>query len=436
MTPRVWLVGADMGYGHLRAIHPLRNLSHNGVVVLGANDGTSGFEEQLWKRLLGVYSAFSRARGVPLIGKSLFGILDRFLRIPSRYPMRNLSESTFQVNMLESLIRKGLCSGLVEHLKRTPLPLVTSFYAMAIAADYAGHEHIYCIICDADLNRVWVAKDPWESRIVYFAPCGKAAQRLRAYGVPSERIYVTGYPLPEALLGDESLSTLKGDLGQRLRYLDPEGRFWRRNAAGVEHFLGSDACVFRNDRVLTLTYAVGGAGAQRDLGGTIMRSLRELLAGGQIRLNLVSGTNESVREYFEEVRSAIGDAARSVEIIHAPSVEGYFDRFNQILRTTDILWTKPSELCFYSALGIPILMSPPIGAQEYFNRRWLQEIRAGIKQEKPEYVVEWLFEFLRQGRLADAAWSGFLNARKLGTYKIREVLQHRASATEDSPLLR
>jgi hypothetical protein len=31
---------------------------------------------------------------------------------------------------------------------------------------------------------------------------------------------------------------------------------------------------------------------------------------------------------------------------------------------SDVLWTKPSEPCFYPALGIPLLMSVPLGAHE------------------------------------------------------------------------
>ncbi|MHB8579749.1 MAG: DUF6938 domain-containing protein [Ignavibacteriaceae bacterium] len=106
------------------------------------------------------------------------------------------------------------------------------------------------------------------------------------------------------------------------------------------------------------------------------------------------------------------------------------------MRTTDILWTKPSELSFYAGLGLPIIMTPPIGSQEQFNAKWLFEIQAGIKQENPEYPDQWLFDLLNKGRLAEAAWSGFLKARKLGTYKILEVLVTGRMSHEDSPILR
>jgi len=51
------------------------------------------------------------------------------------------------------------------------------------------------------------------------------------------------------------------------------------------------------------------------------------------------------------------------------------------------------------------------------------EIQAGILQEEPEFTNIWLFELLEDGRFAEAAWDGFLKARKYGTYKIEEILE-------------
>ena len=106
------------------------------------------------------------------------------------------------------------------------------------------------------------------------------------------------------------------------------------------------------------------------------------------------------------------------------------------MRATDVLWTKPSELVFYCGLGIPIIMAPNIGSQEEYNRRWLTEIRAGIAQDDPRYADQWLFDLLTVGHLAEAAWDGFLKARKYGTYKIQEVLTTGTMTRESSPLRR
>lgn len=433
---RAWVVSADMGYGHQRAVYPLKDIAEEEIITVGSSEAVSKSEQKLWKRLLNAYEFFSRAKGVPLIGPPVFSMLDSIMKIPSFYPMRNLSNSTFQVDLLESLIEKGLCKGMLEKIATKNLPVITSFYASAVAADKKGFSKVYCIICDADINRVWVAKNPWESRVEYFAPCGKAAQRLRAYGVPDERIHLTGFPLPKELLGDENLSVLKKDLAQRLFYLDPKGKFWARHGRNVEYFLGKENCVFRNDRKLTISYAVGGAGAQKEIGQKIANSLKEQIRSGVIRLILVAGIRKEVNEYFEDVKKNIEPDGENIKIIFSESLHEYFDLFNQSLHETDILWTKPSELSFYCALGIPIVMSPIIGSQEKFNRKWLREIQAAMKQEKPDYTNQWLYDLLNRGILAESAWDGFLKARKFGTFKIKQVLEKGYLEKNADPVMR
>jgi hypothetical protein len=436
LNDKAWVVSADMGYGHQRAVYPLKDIAEEGIITVGSSEAVSKSEQKLWKRLLNAYEFFSRAKGVPIVGPPFFSMLDSMMRIPSFYPMRNLSSSTFQVNLLESLIEKGLCKGMLEKTSAKNIPIITSFYASAIAADKKAFNKVYCIICDADINRVWVAKDPWESRVEYFASCGKAAQRLKAYGIPDERIHLTGFPLPIELLGDSNLSVLKKDLAQRLFYLDPKGKFWARHGRNVEYFLGKENCVFRDERKITITYTVGGAGAQKEIGGKIAQSLKEKLKSGEIRLILVAGIRKEVNEYFESVKSEIDPGGESIKIIFSESLYEYFALFNEALHITDILWTKPSELSFYCALGIPIIMSPIIGSQEKFNRKWLREIQAALKQEKPDYTDQWLYDLLNRGTLAESAWDGFLKARKLGTFKIKQVLEKGFLEKESDPVLR
>jgi hypothetical protein len=433
---KAWVVAADMGYGHQRAVYPLRNIAEEGVIVVGKNDAATKSERQLWSRLLAGYGAISRARGIPVVGKQIFQMLDSLLHIPSFYPNRNLSRPTFQVELLNSLIRQGLCAGMLDYVGNSHLPIVTSFFAPAIAADARGTHRVFCIICDADLNRVWVAKEPWNSQIAYFAPCGKAAQRLRAYGVPEERIFLTGFPLPTELLGGLDFPTLRSDLGQRLNYLDPGQRFWPRHNRNIEHFLGTENCVFQRKRMLTITYSVGGAGAQKEFGASIVRSLAKRLRDGEVSVNLMAGTRTDVRDYYLELAREIVPGCENLHIHYSATTSDYFAQFILALKHTDILWTKPSELSFYCALGIPIIMTPPLGSQERFNRQWLFEMQAGIKQEDPHYANEWLFDRLHDGLFAEMAWSGFLKARKLGTYKILEVLRDGRMTKDPSPVMR
>jgi hypothetical protein len=431
-----WVISADMGYGHMRAAHPFAPYARGGIILAGSPGIASPAEQRIWTRFLRGYELLSRARGIPLLGRPLFGILDGLLHIPSFYPMRDLSTSTIQVDLLASSIRQGLCAGAMERVRSEQLPVLTPFYAPAITADMQGVERIYCIICDADLSRVWVAREPWESRIHYCAPCGKAAQRLRAYGVPEERIHITGFPFSETLLGDAKLTRLKQDLGQRLRYLDPEGDFFARHGKSVDHFLGPSNLVFRRERTLTITYAVGGAGAQKEFGRKIAHSLAKPLRDGQLVLNLIAGTKPTVRDYFLDVAQEIDGTGRQVRVLYAETPWEYFRLFDDVIRTTDVLWTKPSELSFYTALGLPIIYTPALGPQERFNRYWLRELHSGMRQLAPEHTAFWLMDFLRKGILAEAAWSGFLKARKKGTYKILELLRTGGMTREASQILR
>jgi len=64
------------------------------------------------------------------------------------------------------------------------------------------------------------------------------------------------------------------------------------------------------------------------------------------------------------------------------------------------------------------------------------QIQAAMKQEKPDYTDQWLYDLLNRGTFAEAAWDGFLKARKLGTFKIKQVLKKGFLDKETHPVLR
>ena len=147
------------------------------------------------------------------------------------------------------------------------------------------------------------------------------------------------------------------------------------------------------------------------------------------------------RDIFEKVLGYINLLGlkeylnNGISLIFDKDIFKYLYKFNRALHHTDLLWTKPSELSFYCGLGIPILMAPPIGTHEEMNRRWLREMQTGITPPgKTEYVNEWLFDLRENGILAAAAWSGFLRVRKLGTYKIEELIHSGTFTQSPHPL--
>jgi hypothetical protein len=380
--PRAWVVSAEMGYGHERAAHALAHLTE-AVLVAGGPAVTDPDEARFWRRLTWSYEVISRTRNLPLLGLAVFGALDALLRIPPFYPLRDLSHPSISNYIVDHLIHEGLGRTLLERLRTLPLPMISTFYAPALVADHRYANGVYCVICDADLNRVWVASKPRDSQIRYFAPCGRAMRRLRQYGVPDERIFITGFPLPVENIGGPHMKTLKADLLARLGRLDPHGRFTRVYGSTAREMLGSRPEPSDGPERVTVTFAVGGAGAQTEIGMMLAQSLKPGILDRRFRLILVAGIHRLVEKAFVEfahrigLGTALGDG---LLIVREDDKSAYFDRFNALMRETDILWTKPSELSFYSALGIPIVMAPPIGSQESRNQRWLTDKGCAVPQ--------------------------------------------------------
>ena len=293
-----WVVAADMGLGHQRAAYPLKELGGSKTITAGAIEYSTPKENKLWKRMRKLYEGISRVNHIPIIGGFLFGLLDKLEQITPFYPFRDLSYPTLQVLYLNSLVKKGLGGTMVNAMRSSQLPIVSTFFAIALAADHLNYPKIYLLVTDTDINRIWVSKNPAKSKIIYFAPCGHALKRLKEYGVPDEQIFLTGFPLPKENLGGPDLNTLKLDLAQRLIYLDPSQRFWSLHRVEVEHYLGAENCVNLSNRILTLTFAVGGAGAQKEIGVEIIKSLKSRILNHEIRINLVAGIRKEIYDYF------------------------------------------------------------------------------------------------------------------------------------------
>jgi len=418
------MVSANMGLGHHRAIYPLNKFSADGVHFFGESASTSDSEKRIFTFFRNTYEFFSRASKIPVVGNCLFNLFEKFQYISPYYPLRDQSKATLQLKAVYSLIRRGLGRGICAKLASIKLPVITSFYAAALAVEELTDLPVYCIICDADINRVWVSKNPKSSRIVYFAPCEKAAGRLKQYGVPDERIFITGFPLPEENIGGPSMHILRRDLSERLVRLDPSRKFRSIHSSQIQNYIGMDVQKKELKDIITITYAVGGAGAQTEIAAQMLEGLVPLIRTGKIRINLAAGVRRKVYQFFTTLTDKMGlYKDRSVNIIYSDDFEKYYKSFNAVLRSTDILWTKPSELSFYCGLGLPVIMAPSIGPHEASNRLWLQRVGAGIQQEDAKYCGEWILDFLADGSMAQAAWDGFLNARKLGTYKIKEAIE-------------
>jgi len=428
---KAYIIAVDMGYGHQRAAYPLRKLSINNE-VLNANvyKGIPDADKKIWQNSRKSYEFMSRFKKTPLIGEIVWDIYDKLQEIPPFYPKRDLSAPTLQLKAIYSLIkRKNWGRHLFETLAKKPLPIVATFFIPAFMAEifkYPGE--IYCLATDSDISRAWAPLSPAKSKIKYFAPNHRVQERLKLYGVKEENIFVTGFPLPEELIGGANKTILRKELGFRLYNLDPKKVYLNHFKESINRHLGQANFPQKKHHPLTITFAVGGAGAQRELGIEIAKSLKKQIIQNHLHLILVAGIHNDVSKYFRSELTHLGlgqQINKQIKIIFSQTKESYFRKFNQALKHTDILWTKPSELSFYTALGLPIIMSPIIGSQEAFNQKWLRTIGSGVNQEDPKYTHQWLFDWLNSGWFAEAAMNGFLEASTCGVDNIKKILANK-----------
>ena len=434
------VVAVNMGYGHERAAFALRHLAPGGQVTV-ANDyeGIPDRERRLWSAGKGIYESISRLKHVPLLGTLAFHVMDEMQRIPEFYPRRDLSRPNMQVRQTYGLIqRQGLCRDIIRRFAERPLPIVSTFFTPAFAAEIFEYpEDIYIVLCDADVSRAWVPMFPKKSRIKFLAPTGRVAERLQLYGVKAKNIFLTGFPIPyETIGGAHRPSYVKADLRRRMCNLDPNGNFVAKSQAFLDVTFGAQFCA-QKPSPPSITFAVGGAGTQRELVALALRSLANAIRAGKIIVNVVAGTRPDVYAYFErELRLAGLVSARKagkVTLLFEEKRPEYFAAFSKLMRDTDILWTKPSELSFYTGLGIPILMAPTVGSQEDFNRAWLMYVGGGADALNPKYMHEWLFDWIESGALGRMAWNGFVNAPTHGAYRVESLLRGKSEVWRELP---
>lgn len=422
-----------MGYGHLRPAHAIAE--RLGVPVLDVDRAplATSHDAALWTWVRRYYEGLSRASQYPMVGPPMRAVLNAVTDIGSLYSVRDQSSPNLGTFVLEKMIRRGLGKSLVEHLEREHAILVTTFFMPAVAADRLGYPHIYCIVTDSDIHRVWAPIDPANTRITYLVPTQRTRRRLRAYGVPAERIQVTGFPLPHELVGGTELTALKKNLARRLVRLDPTGAFRGDQRHGIQLFLGELPEPSEVGETVHLTYAVGGAGAQVGLVSEFLPSLRAMIADGRLRVSLVAGIRQEVAEALSRAVTDLGlgrqlGAGRGIEILVRESFSDYLRDFNALLADTDVLWTKPSEMTFFAGLGLPLIFSWPVGTHERYNRRWAMEAGAGLKQREPRFVAGWLKDWLKDGTLAAAAWAGFTRLPQFGLYQVLEAVTSGSTA--------
>lgn len=415
-----------MGLGHMRASWALKEIASPEIIIYGkegiyCSEREAGFISAV-RRL---YYLFSKAAEIPVIGWLLFGALDSIMKFPELYSGKKQLSPTIGVRMLDFIIRKkDMCGNIASLAADDPeMPLIHSFYATAIACALKckGNEN-WLIVTDIDINRIWVSRNPVSGGVRYLVPSERTKRRLIKYGVDKQNISVTGFPLPLENIGSkENHEILSSDLAARIVRLDRAGSFRKMYGKICLEVLGLDRFP-ENSGPVNITYAIGGSGVQAQNAVRIVKSLYEPVKHGDFSITISCGINEKLKSELIgliEKNNCKDILNHGLEMIASDDFGTYYKLFNSALRKTDILWTKPSELSFYCALGIPVVTSQPVGHHERMNRRWLREIHAAVRAPgNLDECSEWLYDLLETDIPAQTAWNGFLNAEKMGVYNI------------------
>ena len=418
MSTKPILAAIDMGYGHLRPAAALSGVLGTDVLQMDLPPLGNQQDREFWERTRKLYEPLTRFSQLPGLGPPMRALLNTITAIPSPWPARDLSAATQGTRWLQRAARDGIGRTLAERLRDERAPLLTTFYAAAILAELHGATRLHCLVTDSDINRVWAPPEPLKSGITYFTPSDRAARRLLSYGVKPELIRRTGFPLPDALVGRDR-AALKRNLAGRLARLDRRGLLRER----AERELGP---LPEDARAPLIVFAVGGAGAQVPLARSLVRGLRAELEQQKLRLALVAGRRPEVAEALREALYQNGLDGK-VDVLFEPDVFEYFRRFEALLAEADALWSKPSEITFYAALGLPIICAPPVGVHESWNLRWAQDRGAALPQHEPALAGGWLTEWCEDGVLASAAWAGFTRLPSQGVYEIASAVLERSS---------
>ena len=133
---KAWIVAVDMGYGHQRTAYPLRDIAFGGEVINANNyEGMPQKDRNFWSQTRSLYEFISRFKRIPIFGDFVFYFLDRFQKIMSYYPKRDLSMSNITLKNTFYFIKKGWGKDLIERLKKNHLPLVSTFFTPAFMAE-------------------------------------------------------------------------------------------------------------------------------------------------------------------------------------------------------------------------------------------------------------------------------------------------------------
>jgi processive 1,2-diacylglycerol beta-glucosyltransferase len=360
MPPRILVLSASVGAGHLRAAEAvelaLRQVVPDAVVQ---NQDVLELTNAVFRRLYGK-AYLDLVNRVPHVLGYFYDLMDQ----PSRSG-RNRGDRFRRA--LEKLNLKHF----IRFLQEEPWDLVinTHFLPAEIIASLRRHKRLamtqVTVTTDFETHRLWM-NQPCEH---YFTATAEGARYLQSWGVPASDTTATGIPIHPVFC----------------RPKDRAECLARQGLSG--------------DRPVVLQMA-GGFGV-----GPIARLYTALLdVEVPLQLVAVTGRNQKAKEDLAKIK---------VPSRHRAKVLGFTDQMDELMTCADVVMTKPGGLTTSETLarGAAMAIVNPIPGQESRNSDYLLENGAAIKINNIATLAHKLTELLSDpDRLARLK----ANARRLG----------------------
>jgi processive 1,2-diacylglycerol beta-glucosyltransferase len=327
-TPRILVLSASVGAGHLRAAQAvelaLREVAPNAEV---RNLDVLQLTNAAFRRIYGK-AYLDLVNRAPHVLGYFYDLLDR----PSRSG-KNRGDR-FRLALEKLNLRK-----FIRLLETEPCDLVinTHFLPAEIIASLRRQKRLsvpqVTVTTDFETHRLWV-NQPCEH---YFTATEEGAQYLSHWGVPLQDATVTGIPIHPVF-----------------------SKARERKECLASHGLAGDRPI-----VMQLS---GGFGV-----GPIEKLYRTLLdVERPIELVTIAGKNAAVKAQLETVRPPER---------HRTHVLGFTDRIDELMAVADLVVSKPGGLTTSETLarGAAMVIVNPIPGQESRNSDFLLENGAAIK---------------------------------------------------------
>jgi len=236
--------------------------------------------------------------------------------------------------------------------------------------------------------------------------------------------------------------TLKGMMGNAVLSCIPDGELYNTG-----HYIDHELVVnidedckkrlvrIENNKPKRILITVGGAGAQKEIFSQLIKEILPLVKVNKAVLYLNVGDHKNVWDmlckeipdlifsdrYFDEWEKTVEFAGKAldkevygVHVFYNSDIFAAVYATNLLIRSSDIVVTKPSELAFYP---VPKLLIKRVGGHEAYGALRAAEIGDGtVECDTVDRALQMLRLMLNSPEILNNLCINIMNANKIGIY--------------------